>query len=86
MGKADAPGHAIPAGGEDHVPVFAGFGKVPVAVFDTASEPFPQRVMELAIPYPDPADPAVATDMGVSGSDLKMDKHYHNIKNGSRMI
>ena len=67
MGTADAPGYAIPEGSEDRVPVFAGFGAIPVAVLDAAPEPFTQRVMELAIPAAKRANAAVATDMGVSG-------------------
>ncbi len=75
MGTADAPSYAIPAGGEDRVPVFAGFGAIPVAVLDAAYEPFTQRVMELAIPGTERANATVATDMGVSGSALKRGKH-----------
>jgi len=71
MGTADAPGYAIPAGGEDRVPVFAGFSAIPVAVFDAAPEPFTQRVMELAIPAAEPADAAVKADMGVSRSTVE---------------
>ncbi len=75
MGTTAAPGYAIPAGGEDRVPVFAGFGAIPVAVLDVAPEPFTQRVMELAIPAAERANAAVATDMGVSGSALKRGRH-----------
>ncbi len=77
MGTADAPGYAIPAGGEDRVPVFAGFGTIPVAVLDAAPEPFTQRVMELAIPAAERANATVATHMGVSGSALKR-RRYPN--------
>jgi len=75
MGTANTPGYAISAGGEDRVSVFAGFGAVPVAVLDTAPVPFNQRVMELAIPAAERANAAVATDMGVSGSALKRERH-----------
>ncbi len=75
MGTADAPSYAIPAGGEDRVPVFAGFGTIPVAVLNAAPEPFTQRVMELAIPGTERATATVATDMGVSGSALKRGRH-----------
>ena len=67
MAPAAAPGFTIPAGGEDRVPVFAGFGAISVAVFDAALEPFTQRVMELAISTAERANAAVTTDMGVSG-------------------
>ena len=79
MVTAAAPGYAIPAGGEDRVPVFTGFGAIPVAVFDAASEPFTQRIMELAIPAAERANAAVATDMGVSGSALKRDRHSNEM-------
>ncbi len=75
MGTADAPSYAIPAGGEDRVPVFAGFGAIPVAVLDAAPEPFTQRVMELAIQAAERANAIVATDMGVSRSALKRGRH-----------
>jgi len=75
MGTEAAPGYAILAGGEDRVPVFAGFGAIPAAVLDTAPEPFTQRVMELAIPAAQRANATVTTDMGVSGSDLKRGRH-----------
>ena len=71
MDTADAPGYAIPAGGEDRVPVFAVFGAIPVAVLDAAPESFTQRVMELAIPAAERPHAAITTDMGVSGSALK---------------
>ena len=74
MGTADAPGFAIPSGGEDYVPVFAGFGAIPRAVLDAASEPFTQRIMELAISSAERTDAVIATDMGVPGSALKMGK------------
>ena len=74
MGTADAPGSAIHSGGEDYVPVFADFGAISGAVLDAASEPFTQRVMELAISSAERADAVVATDMGVPGSALKMGK------------
>ena len=60
-----------PAGGEDRVSVFAGFGAIPVAVLDAAPESFTQRVMELAIPAAERPHAAITTDMGVSGSALK---------------
>ncbi len=75
MGAANTPGYAIPAGGEDRVPVFAGFGAIPVAVLDAAPEPSTQRVMDLAIPAAERANATVATDMGVSGSALKRRRH-----------
>jgi hypothetical protein len=75
MRTADALAYAIPAGGEDHVLVFAGFGAIPVAVFDAALKPCTQRVMELAIPDAELANAAAATDMGVPGSALKRDRH-----------
>ena len=67
MATAAAPGCAIPAGGQDRVQVFSGFGAISVAVLDTALEPFTQRVMELAISTAERANAAVTTDMGVSG-------------------
>ena len=75
MGTANTPGYAIPAGGEDRVSVFAGFGAIPVAVLDTALVPFTQRVMELAIPAAERTNATVAADMGVSGSALKRKRH-----------
>ena len=74
--------YAIPAGGEDRVPVFAGFGAIPVAVFDAAPEPFTQRVMELAIPAAEPAEPAdaaVTADMGVSRSAVEKGKAFERV-------
>ncbi len=75
MVTPDAPGYIIPAGGEDCAPVFAGFGAISVAVFDAALESGTQRVVELAIPAAERANAAVATDMGVSESALKRDRH-----------
>ena len=81
MGTADTPGCAIPAGGEDCISVLPGFGAIPPAVFDAALEPCTQRVMELAIPNSERANAAVATDMGVSGSALKRDRHSNGMPN-----
>jgi len=74
MDTAVAPGFDIHSGGEDYVPVFADFGAIPGAVLDAASEPFTQRVMELAISSAECADAFVATDMDVPGPALKMGK------------
>ena len=42
MGTSDASGFAILADGENHVPIYAGFGTIPVAVLGTAFESFIQ--------------------------------------------
>jgi hypothetical protein len=42
MATAVASGYVIPAGGENRIPVFAGFGSIPVAVLDAAPEPYTQ--------------------------------------------
>jgi hypothetical protein len=42
MGTSDASCFAIPAGGENHVPIYAGIDAITVAVFDTAFESFVQ--------------------------------------------
>lgn len=75
MGTSDASGLAIPAGGKNHVPIYANLGAIPVAVLDTAFESFLQRVMELAIPATERANQAVTTDMGVSGTAVKRTGH-----------
>ncbi len=79
MVTATAPGYAISAGGEDRVQVFSGYGAISVAVLDATLEPFTQRVMELAISTAERANTAVATDMGVSGSALKRERHSNGI-------
>ena len=81
MGTADAPGYAIPAGGENRVPVFVGFGAIPVAVLDAAFKPISQRIMELAISAADSANAVVATNMGVSGKALKPERHSRWVPN-----
>ena len=81
MAPAAAPGHAIPAGGKDRVSVFAGFGAIPVAVPDPAPEPIAQRVLELAVPATRCANAAAATDMAISGSALKRERHPKGISN-----
>ena len=72
MGPANASGFAVPSGGEDYLAVLYGFGSVSGAVPDVASEPFIQRIMELAISSPKRADAFAATNMGLPESVLRL--------------
>ena len=81
MGTSDASSFAILADGENHVPIYAGFGAIPVAVPDPAPEPIAQRVLELAVPATRCANAAAATDMAISGSALKRERHPKGISN-----
>jgi hypothetical protein len=74
MVPADTPGVAVYSSVEDYVLFTTGIRAISGAILDAASEPFTQRIMELAISSAKRTDAPVATDMGLSRSGLKMEK------------
>jgi hypothetical protein len=81
MGAADAAGVVTKAGGEDRVPMSAGFGALPGTIFNTAPESFAQPVMELAISSTEPADTPAAPNLVLSESEsvLKIQQNCNSI-------
>ena len=62
------PVAGVPSGGDDWLAFAAGLRPCPAAVPDAAAGCFVQPVVELAVPAAEPADTAVAADMGLSGA------------------